>query len=64
MAVRRMRTELGNISIFKIKAIKTFGQLIGVIRVSCGETDVEKEVKATIRCEDSNITDADTSPLV
>ena len=60
MAVRRMRTELGNICRSKHKARKAFGKLIRVIRMSCGETDVEKEVKATIRREDPNITDADT----
>jgi len=60
MAVRRMRAERGDISRSKHKARKAFGQLIRVIRMSCRETDVEKEVKATIRCEDPNITDADT----
>ena len=32
--------------------------------MSCWETDVEKEVKATIQCEDPNITDADTLSTV
>ena len=60
MAVLQMRAELVNICRFKDKARKAFGQLIRVIRMSCRETDVEKEVKAAIRCEDPNITDADT----
>ena len=64
MAVRRMRTELRNISRSKHKAGKAFRQLIRVIRMSCRKTDVEKEVKATIRCDDPNITDADTLSLV
>jgi hypothetical protein len=60
MAVRRIRTDLGNICRSKHKAREAFGQLVRVIRMSCRETDVEKEVKATIPCEDPNITDADT----
>ena len=59
MVVRRMSMELGDICRSKQKAREAFGQLIRVIRMSCRETDVEKEVKATIRCEDPNITDAD-----
>jgi hypothetical protein len=55
-----MSMELGNICRFKHKARKALRQLIRVIRMSCWETDVEKEVKASIRCEDPNITDADT----
>jgi len=48
ITVRRMGMELGNIPRFKHKARKAFGQLIRVFRMSCRETDVEKEVKATI----------------
>ena len=55
-----MSMELGNICRSKHKARKALGQLIRVIRMSCWETDVEKEVKATIRCEDPDITDTDT----
>lgn len=44
MAVCRMCTELGNVGRSKHKARKAFGKLIRVIRMSCGETDVEKEV--------------------
>ena len=55
-----MSMKLGNICRSKHKVRKALGQLIRVIRMSRRETDVEKEVKATIRCEDPNITDADT----
>jgi len=59
-----MSMELGNICGSKQKARKALGQLIRVIRMSWRETDIEKEVKATIRCEGPNITDADTlSPV-
>jgi hypothetical protein len=55
-----MSMEFRNICRSKHKAGEAFGQLNRVIRVSCRETDIEKEVKATIRCEDPNIADADT----
>jgi hypothetical protein len=55
-----MRTDHGNIRRTKLKAREAFGELIRVITMSCRETDVEKEVKSTIPCEDPNITDADT----
>ena len=64
MAVRRMRTDLGNICRSELKLMKAFGKLIRVIGMSCPETDVEKEVKATIPCDDPNITNADTLPSV
>ena len=64
MAVRRMCTDLGNICRSKRKAREAFGQLIRVIRMSCWETDVEKEVKVTVPCEYPNITDANTLPSV
>ena len=55
-----MCTELADIRRFKFEATEAFRKFIRIIRVSCRQTNVEEEVKATPWGKYPNITNVDT----
>ena len=58
--MRIMRAELANIRRFEFEAIKAFGKLVRITRVSYRQANVEEEVEATPRGKYPNIANADT----